>query len=223
MEDRLKRRVIGASVVVALLVIFLPMLVDEEKLPAPPVVHSQVPPKPTLDDAARSRLLPDPAAPTAPVLPPKPPELGNGGRLEVPAEVNQPVTQKAPLLSSEPPPLPVAPPPGPSVASASTPPAPPVPERPASAKPAPAAPPAPSSGVSWVVQVAAYTETAKAEALAGRLNGKGFKAFVEPTLVNGKEYFRVRIGPDGDRSRMDTIAQQLAKELKVDAQVKRYP
>ncbi len=227
MDDRMKRRLIGATVVVALLVIFLPMLVEKEKLPTPPAARTPIPPKPAVDDSTRPQLLPDPAAPLAPAVPPKPAEVANAGRLQVPAELPQPATQKEPLLRTEPPPVSAGAPPAPAPLASAPPPA--APARPATpaAPPSPppaAAPPTPASGGgSWVVQVAAYTETAKAEALAARLNSKGFKTFVEPTLVNGKEYFRVRIGPEGDRNHMAQIAEQVGKDFKVDAQVKRYP
>lgn len=217
MEDRMKRRLIGATVVVALLVIFLPMLVEQEKLPpAPP--RAQVPPKPVIDESLRPQLLPDPAAPLVPAVPPKPAEVADGGRLQVPAEVPQPAANKEPLLRTEPPPVPAAAPPTASVPPPTPPAKPAVPPA-----PTPTTPAASASGGSWVVQVAAYTETGKAEALAGRLSGKGYKAYVEPTLVNGTEYFRVRIGPAGDRNRMAQIADQVGKDFKVDAQVKRYP
>lgn len=225
MEDRLKRRLIGATVVVALVVIFLPMLVEKEKIEPPRLSSAQIPPKPQVDEALRSRLLPDPEKPIAPVLPPKPSEVGDSGRWQMPVEAPAAVAQPEPKPrvepSSAPHSEPKSPQPAPptSVALVAPPAVPPTPS------PVPKGPTtAPPAGTSrWVVQVAAYTSSAKADSLASRLNAKGYRAFVEPAVVNGTEYFRVRIGPEGDRGRTAQLAEKLAKDLKVDAQVKRYP
>ena len=206
MEDRLKKRLIGAVVLVALLVIFLPMLVEREELGGSSITRSNIPPRPEIDDSFRSRVLPDRNAPLIPLLPPKPHEATAEG--EASAQTDQ------------------GPAPQPPVASPSSPaptPAPPS-QRPSAPAPAPAVAEKPASGVAaWVVQVASYTTSDKAHALAGQLSAKGFTAFVEPAHVNGKDYFRVRIGPEADRNRANRAAENVSKDLHVDAHVVRYP
>ena len=204
MEDRLKKRLIGAVVLVALLVIFLPMLVEREELGGPSITRSNIPPRPEIDDSFRSRVLPDRNAPLIPLLPPKPRETTAEG--EPSAQADQGSTPQSPAVSP------------PSSA--------PAPASPSQRAPGPAPTVAekPAPGVAaWVVQVASYTTSDKAHALAGQLKSKGLTAFVEPAHVNGKDYFRVRIGPEADRSRANRAAEQVSKDLHVDAHVVRYP
>jgi len=194
-EDRLKKRLIGASVFVALLVIFLPMLVEEEELETPRVTRTTIPPQPQFDDSFRSRLLPNPESPIVPAPPPKP-EAAEGEEAELPGE----------KLTDQPVEVDEAPPPPPKEQKTAK------------------APPTLAPGVSaWVVQVVSYTVEEKARNVANDLIGKGFTAFVEPARVGGKDYFRVRVGPEADRGRAAQAAERIARDLKVEAQVVRYP
>lgn len=206
MEDRLKKRLIGAVVLVALVVIFLPMLVEREELGSSSLTHSKIPSRPEPDDGFRSRVLPDPNAPIIPLAPPKPHQAGAESDTSAQADREQ-----APQPAGE---LPL------SSAAASA----------SASQKAPASSPGslatekPAPGVgAWVVQVVSYTVSDKAQALASQLVSKGYTAFVEPAVVNGKNYFRVRIGPEADRTRAARAAEQVSKDLHVDAQVKRYP
>lgn len=65
MEEGAKRRLIGAAVVIALLVIFVPMFLEKE--PAPPVSEQEmkIPPRPDFDQGDEASLLGDPVEPTA--------------------------------------------------------------------------------------------------------------------------------------------------------------
>lgn len=65
----------------------------------------------------------------------------------------------------------------------------------APAKSAPAYKPAPAASGQWVVQAASFSSRENAESLRGRLAARGHKAFVREALVNGNNWYRVRVGP----------------------------
>jgi len=116
-----------------------------------------------------------------------------------------------------------------SAASAASPSAPqPVPEPmaqeakdvPESAPPAAetAPPPNPAAGT-FQVQVAAYQERARAEALAGRLRQKGYRALIADEPDDGRTLYKVRIGGYMDRPSADAAKTRLAREEKLQAWV----
>jgi cell division septation protein DedD len=95
---------------------------------------------------------------------------------------------------------------------------------PAAQAPAPTTPAAPAStsvpkaaavpepaGSGFVVQVAATRERREADAIAQRLSGKGYPAFVT-TPASGPRMFRVRVGKYKDRREAETIASRLERE-----------
>lgn len=64
MDEGLKRRLIGATVLVSLAVIFVPMLLEHDPEQDQGITHSNVPPRPPQDFS--SRILPLEEAPPAP-------------------------------------------------------------------------------------------------------------------------------------------------------------
>lgn len=220
MEERLKRRLVGAAVLVALAVIFLPMLVEEREpsdrrlqeplppVPEKPPFQSRILPVPPESDASpdpgiQPRPIPDPS--------PVPDEGGAAGSAHDMAEAMLPGAR--PSLPRESPP-PVIPPP--SQIPAQDPP-----------RPTPAPPPTPPktrTGVSsWVVQVSALESQARAEQLVAQLRNKGQSAFIEPIGVNGKTLHRVRVGPELDRKRAEAMLDEVYRILKIKGQVVAYP
>ncbi len=65
----------------------------------------------------------------------------------------------------------------------------------------------------FAVQVASYDLLAKAEQERNNLKSKRFDAYVDRTVVNGKNYFRVRIGPLASKDK----AFQLLEEIQGDS------
>ena len=78
-------------------------------------------------------------------------------------------------------------------------------------KPAPAASPVDASS-GWVVQLGSFASRENAEKLARELKAKKFKAFVSEFRGGGKTLWRVRVGPEQDRARIDRIAERLQGE-----------
>lgn len=75
MDERLKKRLIGAVVLVALLVIFVPMLVEDDERERIGISETNIPPRPDLEAEFAAEVLPDPDQPRITPLPdPEPPE-----------------------------------------------------------------------------------------------------------------------------------------------------
>jgi len=81
---------------------------------------------------------------------------------------------------------------------------------------APARPAAPATSASegWVVQLGSFASRPNAERLAAELRSKGYAGFVSEFRGSGRVLYRVRVGPEQDRSRAEAIAQRLARDGK---------
>lgn len=217
MDEGAKRRLVGAAVLVALLVIFVPMLVDDGDRSDGLGDPIQVPGESEIDAAFDTEMPAvqalDQALGEGPTPPLPPPEThDNQVELPPPAEV-EPLEPSAPRIPVE--------------LAAPPPPVQPTPARPAE-RPAPpsataAGPkPVPAGATAWVVQVASLGSAAAAQDLQDDLRGQGFPAFVEQALVNGKTYYRVRVGPEVDRARADSVAARVQGFTSSKPLVQRY-
>jgi cell division septation protein DedD len=122
---------------------------------------------------------------------------------------------KAPMKAPTPTPTPVPTPAAPVAAKTAPPKNPPAKTPIVAAKPEPKpAPKASAVDISggWVVQLGSFAAKENAEKLAHDLKAKNFKAFVSEFRGSGKVLWRVRVGPEQDRARVDRIAERLAAE-----------
>lgn len=137
-------------------------------------------------------------------------KLSYAERLTGNEAANDPLKKSAdPAPAAEPPtPKPEAP-----AATATAPPvtAPRVPAAPAAAMPAAAASTEPA-GTGFAIQIAALKERAEADAMAKRLAGKGYPAYVLAPAKGAPSVFRVRVGKFKERGEADTVAARLQKE-----------
>lgn len=76
---------------------------------------------------------------------------------------------------------------------------------------------------SWVVQVASFREEKNALQLRDRLRKLGYTAFVQQLGSGPARLFRVRVGPELKRSDARAIRDRISSELKLDGIVSRYP
>lgn len=76
--------------------------------------------------------------------------------------------------------------------------------------------------VGWVLQVATVSSKARADMLVARLGEKGYKAFMKPIRRDQRTLYRVQIGPKAERARLAPIKQVIDQELAVDSAVLRY-
>lgn len=172
MDTALKQRLIGAVVLVALAVIFLPMLI---KGPAPDSGVSDVPLEvpATPGGQYETRELPL-------VTPGNAPAGGVVGLDEKPAAAPTSASEAVPLGSA-----------------------------PAAA--AGAMLPASTAGGNFAVNFGAYATPADADAVIARLKQSSLPAFREPTAINGKTAYRVRIGPYAERADAEAVRLQAAQ------------
>jgi DedD protein len=219
LDKAYKQRMVGALVLIAIAVIFLPMLFSRQ-------------------DEARHVQVDAPAAPQAPVVPQVKvdpvavPEQQPLPQEPVPTdeELAQPVQPSQPAVSHQPPSMPIAPAPAPAK-PASAPKAAAAPAQ-APAKPAPAAPaPAPAApapepsrvdanglSITWAVQVASLSNRANADNLQKTLRTQGYNAYIRTSDgVN-----RVFVGPLIERAEADRLRDQLDKQQKLKGIVVRF-
>lgn len=213
MDERLKQRLTGAIVLIALGVIFIPMVLDGPD-EAAHKVKVELPPKP--EYAFQSRVVP---------LPPKaPPASSAGPAVAGPVARGLPDVTVAAGPPASPKPAAVAPPePAPPAPAPAAPP-PAVAPPPKPAIPDAAGPPAPKTTVvAWVVQVGSFSNAANANKLRADLRKAGFAAFVESEGEGAHKAYKVRIGPETERSSADALKARLEGERKLTAQVRPYP
>jgi cell division septation protein DedD len=65
---------------------------------------------------------------------------------------------------------------------------------------------------SFAVQVASYDTMSKAENEKSLLKSKRYDAYIDKSLVNGKNYFRVRIGPVASSKKAYELLEEIQKE-----------
>ncbi|MCF7985880.1 MAG: SPOR domain-containing protein [Thiohalocapsa sp.] len=222
MDEGAKRRLVGAAVLVALAVIFVPMLVDDGGREADPQGDPiYVPESPDFDSAYEgpsatgddmsNTQLPAPELPTYAddTTPEAFPEWSD--ELPVPEPPQMPsddvsVARPAPESAAESATAAATQAPARQAASRAAPE--PTPEQPKAKGPKPV----PAGASAWVVQVASLGSAESAEQLQDDLRVKGYPAFVEQAVVNGRRYYRVRVGPEVDRSLADRMAAKLEGE-----------
>lgn len=198
MDENAKRRLVGAAVLVALMVIFVPMLVHREGgeefgepiiIPDPPAFRQgfDASVEPGADDF-------------------RPPIADPGVFDEDPAEARAPAPRSGDLRPGVNP--------GAVVRDASPP-----GREPANIPRTTPAPPSPDPGATdstaaqgWVVQVASLSAADAAERLRDELRTKGYPAFVQQVDINGVIYHRVRVGPEADRARAERMATAIGEQ-----------
>ncbi|EOT7836391.1 SPOR domain-containing protein [Pseudomonas aeruginosa] len=209
LERGLKQRIVGALVLIALAVIFLPMLFTREDESRQVVVEA--PPRPQ-----------SPAMPSVEVQPTEVPEL-QPGEEDIAPEI---VQEGSPAAAGQPSQpiggLPTTPP-------ATQPPAQAQAQAPAASQPQPpAAPPSPPPAEkrldannlpqSWSVQLASLSNRARAEELQKTLRSQGYNAYIRS--FDGMN--RVFVGPVIQRAEADRLRDQLSKQQKLNGFVVRF-
>ena len=222
MREGAKKRLIGAVVIVTLAVIFVPMLFEPASLDTLPSIQESMPRAPAFDPTVKTEVFLTPqdsgaaagdsgsmiSQPLA--LPP-----AVGVRAQRDGETGAPqdaVTGAPPRADVVKPELKADKAPRAEVTAKGA----------ATTGSAPARG-ANGTGPSWVIQVASVATPEGAAELEGKLRAGGFSAFVEKADVNGKVYYRVRVGPELDRARADQTAARLRERHKVNTLITNYP
>ncbi len=190
LKKRARRRLVGAIALVLLIVVFLPMILDNEPKPLNEDIVINIPPVPK----TQSTQLPG----AAPEETQTPQESANPRVAGLPQN-NNAMSSSAP--SQEPAPEP--------------PPADPKPDARPAAKPAqkidsrPAAASAGAQEESFVVQLGAFSNAANAKALQRKLQENKFNAYTELVKSADGERTRVRVGPYPTREAADKARERL--------------
>ncbi|WP_029562115.1 SPOR domain-containing protein, partial [Xanthomonas sacchari] len=182
MDTVLKQRLIGALVLVALAVIFLPMLV---KGPAPDSGVANVPlkaPEAPADGQFETRELPL-------VTPGDAPSGGAVGMAKAPGAAAAPAAAPAPVQNN------------PDAADLAD---------PAAGSAAQPLPPSTAAG-NYAVNFGAYATAADADAVIARLKQAQLPGFREQATIGGRQAWRVRIGPYADRAQAESVRLQAVK------------
>ena len=210
LDKAYKQRMVGALVLIAIAVIFLPMLFSRQ-------------------DEARRVQVDAPAAPQAPTLPQVKVE-------SVPVPEQQALPQEPVPEEDAATPVPV-PSPTPAKPVVTAPAAKPAAVASAPAKPTPAATPAPAKAaapaapaaepsrvdanglsVSWSVQLASLSSRASAESLQKTLRSQGYNAYIRS--ADGKN--RVFVGPLIERAEADRLRDLLGRQQNLKGFVVRF-
>ncbi len=216
MDRRVKERLIGASILVALAVLVVPELLSGPKPNAAPA--------PTLPAAAPEPIrnvtvdLTTSKPPANSELEPTAPQPASGAATSSAASVAS--ASSAASAAN----FPAAQTPAPSAAAISMPSAAPIPAPRGSAaskapiKPpaahrvaveSPAASPTSSAHGSWSVQLGSFASRANADNLTRQVKGQGFAVFVLPGGSGSAVRYRVRVGPLSDRESAERMAAKL--------------
>ena len=189
MEDALKARLIGATVLVVLAVLLIPELLSGRK-PAEPVTAQAGAGRGTrtftieLDGASGSPVATQVARSPAPTTAPAPLPPPGSEAAQVAGEASAPAT---------------VPQPTPAAAAPAT-----APEARPEGVASPAPEPAPVQVIpargGWAVQVGAFGSAEAANKLVSQLQSADFAAYVAPVSRSGKTLHRVRVGPVTERA-----------------------
>ncbi|MFL1502628.1 SPOR domain-containing protein [Pseudomonas sp. S191] len=213
LDSAYKQRMVGALVLVALAVIFLPMLFSRQDEQRQVVVDAPATPQaPTVPQVqVEPVVVPDPQA-----LPEEP----------VPSD-EEVAAQQAPTMPVQPSVPVVKPAPAPAAPVVAAKPAAPAPA-PKPVAPQPAAPGKPDVGqsridpnglpISWSIQLASLANRDSAEALQKKLRTQGYNAYIRS--ADGKN--RVFIGPLIERAEADRLRDLLGRQQNLNGFVVRF-
>ena len=218
MDQQLKERLVGATVLVVVGILFIPLLLDGPDEQAPVRVGLELP-------------VPDSGKRTHTIrldVPAKRPATQASGSPLTPVAVSKTETAAVSTGDSE------APASGPAEKAASKPESKPEAKPPATATSEPSAtkpaatkptatdgageasqpsirPQETTTAGDWAVQVGSFSSNDNALRLQSQLKAAGFETFRTRLVADGRTMHRVRVGPVADRSAADALASRLGK------------
>ncbi|MEH6588235.1 MAG: SPOR domain-containing protein [Halioglobus sp.] len=217
MNEVLKQRLVGALILVALGVVFWPIIFVEPGEQAG-AEATQIPPRPVVQ--------------STPVEPPDMAGLRPSRDIVKVSEPDpQPQQRELLTLAPEAPPVNTI-----SASSDST------QTRPAASKPKPAPKPAPKPiekktrteapvkpaldadgiPIAWILRVASVSSASNADQLRKDLLDMGHKAYVKKIKSNGKTLYRVYVGPKAEKERLHKIQGSIDAKFAVTTMITRY-
>lgn len=194
MEFNPKHRIIGAIVIVALAVIFLPMILDERE---PPSELKKLTEIPSRRDVGETKVV---------VSPVPAPEVKASGDAAAPA-TDTPVAETAATPEPKPAPPVKKPEPAKTKPAAKT----------------TTGHVAEKITKGWVVQVGTFSNAENAAKLRDSLKSHGHAVHAESVNLNGSKAVRLRVGPFREKSEAVKAQAQIQKESGTEGVVQAYP
>jgi len=202
-----RHRIVGAVVLVALAVIFLPMLLNDrapekDTSTAAPDARTVVLPVPPPSDKPAGNIMPPESEKTSE-------KSGTTKTITVPVE---PITEIPAAVKA------------PAVPASRQPEAKPVPDAKsvaATKKPTVAVNPAATAGKPWVVQVGAFSQLDNARRLFERLGQKGYSAMLDPPNPEKGRTVRVEVGPYKDSAAAKAAQARIQSEFGIKGVVRK--
>lgn len=195
LDEQLKKRLIGAAVLAALAVIFVPMLLESPSEQQPLGEIPPPPPARPFDSKLLREPVPPPAkvAPLVPRVREQPPSPARPSQTAKPSRAEQTT----------------------SATAAHTPPKP----------KAPATEAAPRTGLAaWVVQVGSFSSQENARNLAAKLRKAGLQVLdPERIELRGKVLYRVQVGPVLEKTQAAALLPKVNKIAGTKGKVRAYP
>ena len=213
LDNVFKQRMVGALVLIAVAVIFLPMLFTREDETRTVQVEAPAAPQ----APASTQIQVDPVSVPEPQALPEEPVPGDADM----AANNQPPSMPiapAPTTQAAPAAAPPAAKPAAKPAPAPTPAPTPAPAAPAVAKAAPSGVDANGLSVSWSVQLASMSNRANADNLQKTLRTQGYNAYIR--TADGVN--RVFVGPLIERAEADRLRDLLSRQQNLKGFVVRF-
>ncbi len=189
MEQRAKQRLIGAVILVALGVIFIPMLLQGPVERDRAGIPVEIPPRPQitpLPDIPKGAMLHEPAP--GEQLAERPPSIGVAQADSLAAANRSASTSVSERARGN----------SPQVSAGGA---------------------ANQMAAVWAVQVGSFRGRDNATALQQVLRQSGFSSYIEQTEYRHKPLFRVRIGPVSDRDKAEQLAARLREQRGIKALV----
>ena len=211
MEERFKERLVGATVLVLLAVVFVPMLLDapreeREALPDP------IPERPRGGFTTKTITLGEPETPRLDAEIEREHRRHAQEAAAAPRDsAGTPATAPASTTRDE-----TSPAAAPQESAAAA-------QESAAAPQESAAEAAGTAPDGWAVQLGSFTVSKNALALRDRLRAKGYTAFIESGFTATGAVSRVFVGPELDRGRAESSMAKLRREMQLEGIVVRYP
>lgn len=197
MDRQLKQRVVGATVLVALGVIFIPIFLDNDALDTRVLNVSNIPPAPQDEGDYTSRVVPLSEQAISDL------EARTLQPVEV-LELNTPIYDDEPIEETVAPTVPISEQPDDDVADPST-----------NAVPR-------TGVVAWTVQLGSFANDENAKRLVEKLRAAGFPAYLERKAEDAGTAFKVRVGPEIRREDAEKLRTNLENKFALKGMLLRY-
>lgn len=75
----------------------------------------------------------------------------------------------------------------------------------------------------WALQAGSFSKQSNADALRDKLRANGYASYVDVQKKPGKTTYRVRIGPELDQQRLETLREEILKQEKIKTIIVQHP